>query len=74
MDTARLIASLALAGVFLVAGLSKLADRPGSRQAVIDFGVPVPLATPLGILLLAVAEFAGAATLIPSGGAATVPA
>ena len=74
MDTAPLIASLVLAGVFLVAGLSKLAPCPGSRQAVIDFGVPAPLTTPLGILLLAVAELAVAATLIPSHGAATVPA
>ena len=74
MDTARLIASLALAGVFLVAGLSKLADRQGSRQVLMDFGVPVPLASPLGILLLAEADLAVAATLIPSRGAATVPA
>jgi uncharacterized membrane protein YphA (DoxX/SURF4 family) len=70
MDTARLIASLALAGVFLVAGLSKLADRQGSRQVLMDFGVPVPL----GILLLAVADLAVAATLIPAGRSATVPA
>ena len=69
MDTARLIASLALTGVFLVAGLPKLADRPGSRQAVIDFGVPTPLK-----ILLPLADLAVAATLIPSRGAATVPA
>jgi uncharacterized membrane protein YphA (DoxX/SURF4 family) len=69
MDTARLIARLALGGVFLVAGLSKLADRPGSQPAVIDFGVPTPLK-----ILLPLAELAVAATLIPSGGAATVPA
>jgi uncharacterized membrane protein YphA (DoxX/SURF4 family) len=73
MNTALLIARLALAGVFLVAGLSKLADGPGSRQALMDFGVPLPLATPLKILL-PLAEFAGAATLIPSGRSATVPA
>jgi uncharacterized membrane protein YphA (DoxX/SURF4 family) len=69
MDTVRLIASLALAGVFLVAGLSKLADRQGSRQVLMDFGVPVPRG-----ILLPLAEFAVTATLIPSGGAATVSA
>jgi uncharacterized membrane protein YphA (DoxX/SURF4 family) len=69
INTALLIARLALGGVFLVAGLSKLADRPGSQPAVIDFGVPTPLK-----MLLPLAEFAGAATLIPSGSAATVGA
>jgi uncharacterized membrane protein YphA (DoxX/SURF4 family) len=73
MNAALLIESLVLGGVFLVAGLSKLPDRPGSRQALMDFGVPAPLATPLKILL-PLAEFAVAATLIPSGSAATVPA
>jgi uncharacterized membrane protein YphA (DoxX/SURF4 family) len=69
MDTARLIARLALGGVFLVAGLSKLADRPGLRQTLMDFGVPAPLK-----ILLPPAELAVAATLIPSGRSATVPA
>jgi uncharacterized membrane protein YphA (DoxX/SURF4 family) len=73
MDTALLIARLALAGVFLVAGLRKLADCTGSRQALMDFGVQEdPHATPLKILLPP-AEFAVAATLIPSGSAATAP-
>jgi len=69
MDTVLLIARLLLAGVFLVAGLSMLADRPGSRQALMDFGVPTPLK-----ILLPLAEFAVAATLIPSGRSAAVPA
>jgi uncharacterized membrane protein YphA (DoxX/SURF4 family) len=64
-----LIARLLPALVFLVASAAKLADRPGSQPAVIDFGVPTPLK-----MLLPLAEFAGAATLIPSRGAATVPA
>jgi methylamine dehydrogenase accessory protein MauD len=64
MDTALLAVRVVLAAVFLVAGLAKLADRPGARQALIDFGLPVPLATPLGIFL-PVAELVVAAALIP---------
>ena len=66
MDTTFLIASLVLAGVFLVTSLSKLADCPGSRQALMDFGVLTPLK-----ILLPLAELALAATLIPSGTGAT---
>jgi peroxiredoxin/uncharacterized membrane protein YphA (DoxX/SURF4 family) len=40
-----------LGGVFLVAGLSKLKDRAGSRQSFVDFGLPLGLAKPFGILL-----------------------
>ena len=32
--------------VFAVAGVSKLADREGSRKAIADFGVPTTLSTP----------------------------
>ncbi len=42
MATALLIARVLLAAVFLVAGLAKLADLAGSRQALRDFGVPTP--------------------------------
>ena len=77
MDTVPLITTLVLAGVSLVASLSKLANRPGSRQAlmalVMDLGVPAPLATPLKILL-PLAELARTATSMPSGRSATVPA
>jgi uncharacterized membrane protein YphA (DoxX/SURF4 family) len=73
MEVTLLSARLLPALVFLVASVAKLADRPGSQPAVIDFGVPTPLTTPLKILLL-LAELAVAATLIPSGSAATVPA
>jgi methylamine dehydrogenase accessory protein MauD len=48
-----------------VAGVAKLADRAGSRQAVVDFGVPAALAAPLGILL-PLAELAVAAALVPA--------
>src|ERR687890_434116 len=65
MGTALLIARLLLSGVFLVAGVAKLADRTGSRQAVIDFGLPKFLAAPIGILL-PLAELAVAAALIPA--------
>lgn len=54
-----------LAAVFAVAGAAKLADLPGSRRAIADFGVPAALAAPLGTLL-PLAELAVAAALIPS--------
>jgi uncharacterized membrane protein YphA (DoxX/SURF4 family) len=50
-DVALLASRLLLAAVFVVAGLAKLADRAGSRQAMRDFGVPVRLAAPFGLLL-----------------------
>ena len=65
MNTALLFARLLLAGIFAVAGVAKLADREGSRQAVVDFGVPTALAAPLG-LLLPLAELAFAVTLLPA--------
>src|SRR5262249_62414682 len=51
MSLVLLLARLLLAVVFLAAGLAKLADLAGSRQALRDFGVPARLATPLGLLL-----------------------
>jgi peroxiredoxin len=65
MDVVLLITRLLLALVFVIAGAAKLADRSGSRQALIDFGVPTILARPLGILL-PLAELAVAAALIPT--------
>jgi peroxiredoxin len=62
---ALLIARLLLALVFAVAGAAKLADRQGSRQAIVDFGDPSAIAAPLG-LLLPLAELAVAATLLPA--------
>ncbi|MHB8730884.1 MAG: MauE/DoxX family redox-associated membrane protein [bacterium] len=53
-----------LAGVFLLAGAAKLADRAGSRQAMLDFGVPERLASAAGALL-PVAELATACALLP---------
>jgi thiol-disulfide isomerase/thioredoxin/uncharacterized membrane protein YphA (DoxX/SURF4 family) len=65
METILLIARLLLALVFVAAGVAKLADPKGSRQAIIDFGVPAAIATPLGILL-PLAELAVAVALIPA--------
>ena len=68
MDAALLIARLLLAAVFTLAGVAKLSDLKGSRKAIIDFGLPAPLASPLA-LLLPLAELAVAAALIPASSA-----
>jgi peroxiredoxin len=65
MSIALLVGRLLLAAVFLVAGVAKLADRSGSRQGLIDFGVPGALAAPFGILL-PLAELVVGAALIPT--------
>ncbi len=65
MGIVLLVARLLLGGVFLVAGVAKLADRPGSKQGLIDFGVPKSLAATLGILL-PLTEVAVAVALIPT--------
>jgi hypothetical protein len=65
MDIALLLARLLPASVFVVAGVAKLADRSGTRQALADFGVPSPLVAPLGALL-PLAELAVAAALLPA--------
>ncbi len=63
MEVVLLPARLLLATVFVVAGVAKLADRAGSRQALIGFGVPAGLATLLGGLL-PLAELAAAVALL----------
>src|SRR5947209_19976636 len=65
MGILLLLAGLLLAAVFVVAGLAKLADRAGSRQALVGFGLPAALAAPLG-LLLPLAELAVAVALLPA--------
>ena len=65
MDIILLVTRLLLAAVFATAGLAMLADRTGSRQVLIDFGVPAGLANPLG-LFLPLAELAVAIFLIPT--------
>ena len=64
MNVILLGARLLLALVFFVAGIAKLADRSGSRQAIIDFGLPPSLAPLLGVLL-PLGELVVAAALIP---------
>src|SRR2546430_4485796 len=64
MDGVLLAARLALAVVFVVAGLAKLLDRAGSRQALIGFGVPPGLAQPMAVVL-PLAEVAVAIALVP---------
>ena len=64
MSAILLGARLLLSAVFVVAGITKLADSPGSRQALRDFGVPRPFTGPVAILL-PVAELGIAAALIP---------
>jgi peroxiredoxin len=65
MDALELIARFVLAAVFVVAGLTKLADRHGSREALVAFGVPERLAAP-GAVALPVAELAVAVLLTPA--------
>jgi peroxiredoxin len=65
MPAFLLVARLVVAGVFAGAGVAKLADRAGSRQALVDFGLPAALAKSLTILL-PLAELAVALTLIPA--------
>lgn len=65
MDIALLLARLVLATVFVLAGLAKLADHAGSRQTLLAFGVPAPLARPLSVLL-PLAELVVALALISS--------
>jgi peroxiredoxin/uncharacterized membrane protein YphA (DoxX/SURF4 family) len=63
MSLLLLFARLLLCAVFLVAGLAKLADLAGSRQAMRDFGVPDKLADFFG-LFLPLAELAVAVSLV----------
>ena len=65
MSLILLFARLLLASVFLLAGLAKLGDLAGSRQAVTAFGVPERLARPMGTVLPFI-ELAAGMALIPS--------
>jgi uncharacterized membrane protein YphA (DoxX/SURF4 family)/peroxiredoxin len=51
VDSVVLGLRLLLVGVFATAGVAKLLDLTGSRRALEDFGVPVRLARPGGVLL-----------------------
>lgn len=64
MDVLLLVARLLTCAVFLVAGVGKLLDLPGSRHAMAGFGVPDALAGLFG-LLLPLVELAVAVLLLP---------
>ncbi len=64
MQSALLVLRLLFFAMFTVAGISKLADRRGSRQTLIDFGLPSSLATAFGAFL-PMGELAVALALIP---------
>ena len=65
MGTVLLGARLLLAAVFVTAGVAKLLDRPGSRNALTGFGVPAAL-VPAAVILLPLAELATAVALVPT--------
>ena len=77
MPQAVLIARLLLVGVFGVAGVAKLRDRPGSLQALLGFGLPELLAAPVAVLLPLTELTVAALLVVPasarwSAGAAAV--
>jgi peroxiredoxin/uncharacterized membrane protein YphA (DoxX/SURF4 family) len=63
MIIVRIMAQLLLACTFVVAGLAKIADRPGFRQTLLDFGLPSAFVLPFGIILPCI-EIAVAAALL----------
>jgi thiol-disulfide isomerase/thioredoxin len=64
ISTLTLAARLVLAAVFAVAGAAKLADREGTRKAVVGFGAAERFAGMLAVLL-PVAELTVAGLLLP---------
>jgi peroxiredoxin/uncharacterized membrane protein YphA (DoxX/SURF4 family) len=62
---AALAARILLAGVFALAGVSKLMDRSGVRRALAEFGVPLPLRDPMTVAL-PITEVCIAIGLIPA--------
>ncbi|GHO65128.1 hypothetical protein KSC_040200 [Ktedonobacter sp. SOSP1-52] len=64
MAVTLLLLRLLLSLVFLIAGLAKLADLPGSQKALHNFGVPEALAGLMGIVL-PIVEIGVAVALIP---------
>jgi peroxiredoxin len=64
VEVALLFARLGLTIIFCMAGIAKLSDLEGSKQAVRDFGVPPRLAGPVSVLL-PIFELVIAAGLLP---------
>jgi peroxiredoxin/uncharacterized membrane protein YphA (DoxX/SURF4 family) len=65
MNVVLFAARLVLSGVFAIAAVTKLADRAGTVQSAIDFGVPSSVARPFA-WLLPLWELACAVALIPA--------
>jgi uncharacterized membrane protein YphA (DoxX/SURF4 family)/thiol-disulfide isomerase/thioredoxin len=65
MDLVLLASRLVLAFVFLLAAVAKLFDLPGTRQALVDFGLPERPARAVAPAL-PLAELAVAGALVPS--------
>ena len=64
MSGILVITRLLLCLVLAIAGIGKLADRAGTRQAMVDFGVPQAVAPALA-LLLPLAELGAGLALVP---------
>lgn len=64
MGVSVLLVRLVLAGVFLLAGIAKLADRDGVRRMVVEFGSPARLAAPLAWALICTELGASVALLV----------
>lgn len=64
-DELGLVAGLALAALFTVSGLAKIADQPGTRTAVRDFGSPEGIVGAIA-LALPVVELTVVALLVAS--------
>jgi peroxiredoxin len=60
-----LIARLLLAAILTTAGMAKLLDRGGGREAMAGFGIPAVLAAPIG-LLVPLAEIVVGVALVPT--------
>jgi peroxiredoxin/uncharacterized membrane protein YphA (DoxX/SURF4 family) len=69
MEIALIVARTALAGIFLLAAITKLADMAGSRRALEGFNVPARFISAAAVLLPA-AELAAAILLVPEATAA----
>ncbi len=65
MDSVSLGLRLLLSAAFALAGITKIADRRGTRQSILDFGAPAFVAGPAA-LLLPLAELACAIALLPA--------
>jgi thiol-disulfide isomerase/thioredoxin len=65
LEALLITARLLLAAVFVVAAVTKLADRDGTKTAVVAFGAPRPLAAPLTVLF-PIAELSVAVFLLPA--------